>query len=101
MKARSLFTSLLLMGWFVLAAAVPAAHSDWYQGQEGRWVKHGKKWEWRGTHGDEWFEGHRGHWYALPNGRWYWLSDDGGQYRAMNGRWEWMHEKHHHHHHHH
>lgn len=105
MKLTPFVAVLLLIGWFILAAAVPGAHCDeWYQGQPGQWVRHGKTWEWRGTHGDQWYQGHRGHWYAMPNGQWYWLSDNGAEYRMMHDQWEWTHERrehrHHHHHHH-
>ncbi len=99
MKPAAFLTVLMLIGLFFLTA--PAARADeWYQGQPGQWERHGKKWIWRGMHGDEWYEGHRGHWYAMPNGQWYWLSDDGAEYRRMADKWEWSHERHRHHHHH-
>jgi hypothetical protein len=90
MKAKTLATVLILMGWFILAPGMLKAEQDeWYQGQQGQWQRHGNSWQWRGSQGDQWYQGRRGHWYQ-ERGGWQFRADDGADYRqAQPNRWDW------------
>ncbi len=93
MKTQILTTLMLIS--FILATTIPgSAAEEWYQGQPGKWHKHGHGWTWKGTHGDEWYEGKRGHWYAEKGGGNYWLGDDGREYRQGPNGWRWSGERH-------
>ena len=51
-------------------------------------MKHGNKWRWQSTHGDEWYEGKQGHWYQDKKG-WHWYGNDGDEYREGAHGWQW------------
>jgi hypothetical protein len=89
MKIRILALVAVLICSFALAPnLVRADEDDWYQGQQGHWMKHGNKWRWQSTHGDEWYEGKQGHWYQDKKG-WHWIGNDGGEYRQGPHGWNW------------
>ena len=89
MKVGTLAAMAILICSFALAPnTVRADENDWYQGQQGHWERHGKKWRWESTHGDEWYQGKQGHWYQDKKG-WHWYGNDGDEYRQGPHGWAW------------
>ena len=62
--------------------------NQYYQGQRGRWVRHGNQWAWAGSEGNEWQDGRRGHWFQEKNG-WQFRSDKGEDYSKGPNGWQW------------
>jgi hypothetical protein len=91
MKAKTLAALMIVVGWLALApGAVKAQENQWYQGQQGKWVCSG--WRWESSHGDQWYQGRQGHWYQERNG-WQFRSNDGDTYRQGANGWDW-HQRH-------
>jgi hypothetical protein len=89
MKTKTLaIVAILICSFLVGPNLVRADEDDWYQGQQGQWVKHGSKYRWQSTHGDEWYQGKQGHWYQDKKG-WHWYGNDGDEYRQGPHGWQW------------
>jgi hypothetical protein len=89
MKIGTLAAVAILICSFALAPnLVRADENDWYQGQQGQWTRHGKKWRWESSHGDQWYQGKQGHWYQDKKG-WHWYGNEGDEYRQGAHGWQW------------
>jgi hypothetical protein len=94
MKTKTLaIVAILICAFLVTPNLVRADENEWYQGQQGEWQQHGKKWRWRSTHGDEWYQGNQGHWYRDRKG-WHWIGNDGDEYRQGSQGWHWSGDHH-------
>ncbi|HLI80983.1 MAG TPA: hypothetical protein VKV03_13435 [Candidatus Binataceae bacterium] len=62
--------------------------NEWYQGQQGRWMRRGNQWQWAGAEGDQWYDGRQGHWFQEPDG-WRFHGDKGEEYRKGPNGWQW------------
>ena len=93
MKTKTLAIVIVLICSFLAGPKmVRAEENEWYQGQQGEWERHGPRWRWRSTHGDQWYQGRQGHWYLDRKG-WHWIGNDGDDYRQGPHGWQWSGER--------